>query len=136
MIDGFAAPEFCQNFRLLVGALRRNKQGYGLADYFFGFVTKESFGARIPGGNNSVEILSYNRIVTRLNDRREPPRCLISPLPFSDIERDSDHLDGYAVLVIQAARGSMKPTPLTVCPLDSVFDINISFFSDRVVLLL
>ncbi len=80
MLDSLARPNARENVGLLLQAVRWNDQGDVPADRFCRGITEHPLGGVVPGGNNAVQGLTDDRIVRRLNDRREPGRNFLAPV--------------------------------------------------------
>src|SRR6516162_1029192 len=72
MVDRLAAPNLPQNFRFLLMPIRWNQGKNRFSDDLFSLVSKDAFGAQVPIGDDSVQVLCHNGIVRRLDDSRQP----------------------------------------------------------------
>src|SRR6516162_11134269 len=63
---------------LLALPVFRNQNCNGFTNRLFGSVAEDTLGTPIPACDNAVEVLAYNRIVTGLDDRRQPAQLLFA----------------------------------------------------------
>ena len=68
MLDRFALPGLGEDAVLFLPPVRRNDQAEVLADGFRGRIAEEGFGGGIPGCDDSVEGLAYDRIIRGRDD--------------------------------------------------------------------
>src|SRR5258708_31497569 len=80
MLDSLARPNAREDPGLLLQAVRWNDRGDLPAIRFGGGIPDHRLGGVVPGGNNAVQGLTDDRIVGRLNDRREPGRNFLAPV--------------------------------------------------------
>ncbi len=80
---------------LLTLAARRQEEGDRAAHHFRHGVAEEAFGAGVPRVDIAAEILADDRIVGRLDDRRQRRLGFIGPLPLGDVADVAldDHAD-------------------------------------------
>src|SRR6516164_8552343 len=63
---------------LLALPVFRNQNCNGFTNRLFGSVAEDTLGTPIPACDNAVEVLAYNRVVTGLNNRRQPAQSLFT----------------------------------------------------------
>src|SRR5258706_10146185 len=73
MIDLLAAAQARDDLVFLRLTVGWNDPADGLADHLRGGVAEDALSRSIPGLNDAVQILADDRIVARLDDRREAP---------------------------------------------------------------
>jgi hypothetical protein len=56
----------------------RNYNRDRLPDYFVGRVTEEALCAFVPASDDAIEVLAYDRIITRLDNGRKPVKLLLT----------------------------------------------------------
>src|SRR6202044_402481 len=77
MVDAFSSPDARENRPLFVLPVLWNDNRDGLADGLSGGVAEDTLRASIPTGDNAVEVLADNRIVTGLDNRCQPTQLLL-----------------------------------------------------------
>ena len=85
MIEAFAAPDAREDLLFLVLAIRWNQSDDRRADHFVGGVSEDALGPEIPTGDDTVQILSDDRIVGRGDDRRQPVRSDVGQMPIGHV---------------------------------------------------
>src|SRR5580693_7047031 len=75
---------------MLVKAVRRIQDRDRLADGFERCMVEELLGCTIPTDDNTVEVLTYDRVVGRVDDRSEPGPLFFVVSTLADID-ESDH---------------------------------------------
>ena len=68
MVDALAAPYAFENDILFMVVLRRDQDGYRLADDLFSEVAVDTLCALVPARDDSIEILTYYRVIAKLDD--------------------------------------------------------------------
>ena len=99
MFDLFTAPYFIQDRLFVLVQLRRNDQRDWLADDFFGFISEQFFGAAVPAGNCSVQVLAGNGIIGRFHDRGQAERIFLQLLFLRDVSNNLRRAYDPALLV-------------------------------------
>jgi hypothetical protein len=78
MIDPLSLPDTGQNHAFFVEPVLWNNQGDGLANRLFCRVVEEALRTPIPAGDDAVQVLAYNRIITGLDDGANPAQALFT----------------------------------------------------------
>src|SRR6202040_3068157 len=78
VVDPLSPPDTRENLTFFIVAVFRNNNRDRLANCFFGCVAEDALCAFIPAYDNAIEILAYDYVIARLNDRRNPPQSLFS----------------------------------------------------------
>src|SRR6478672_9298017 len=76
--DPLSPPDARENLTFFIVAVFRNNNRDRLANCFFGCVAEDALCAFIPAYNNAIEILAYDYVIARLNDRRNPTQSLFT----------------------------------------------------------
>src|SRR6185369_206605 len=71
MVNPIAAADALQDFRFFLEMIRRNENGYRLADNLLRSISKDPLRTAIPARNDAIQILADDRIVRRFDDGRE-----------------------------------------------------------------
>ena len=78
MIDPLSSPEAGQNHAFFVKAVLWNDHGDGLANRLFRSVVEEALRTLIPAGDDAVQVLAYNRVITLLDDGANPAQAFFT----------------------------------------------------------
>jgi hypothetical protein len=78
MIDPLSSPEAGQNRALFIKPVLWNDYSDGLANRLVRRVVEEALRTSIPAGDDAVQVLAYNRVVTRLDDGANPAQSLLA----------------------------------------------------------
>src|SRR5579859_1200074 len=90
VLDPLAAPDPLQDLRLFALPVIGNDHGDGFADYFFGQISKQTFGARIPADDDAAQIHADDRVVGGFHDAGELPAGLLAAALLGNVEQRSD----------------------------------------------
>jgi hypothetical protein len=101
MIDAVAAPYAFEKGVLFMVALRRDQDGYRLADDLFSQVAVDTLCAPVPACDDAIEALTYYCVIAKLDDgskQRALTRLTIGdvslPLQFLLKDTDAPHENG------------------------------------------
>ena len=78
VVDPLSTSDTRQNLTFFVVAVFRNNNRDRLANCFFSSVAEDALCAFIPAYDNAIEILAYDYVIARLNDRRNPTQSLFT----------------------------------------------------------
>src|SRR5262245_62803252 len=78
LLDPLAAPHTFKDRRLLIAPVQRNQNGDGLADDLLARIAIYPFRALVPACDDAIEVLAYDCIITRLDNRSEPSGLLLA----------------------------------------------------------
>ena len=90
MLDARARPDTLQDLRFFTFEMIGNDRGDRLADHFFGGISKQSLGARVPTDDTSVEILADDGVVGGFHDTGELPARLFTAALIGCVEERGD----------------------------------------------
>src|SRR5215467_11626599 len=76
MIDAVTAPDTLMNYVLLAFALPRDQDSRRLADDLFSQIAEEPLRTLVPTGDDAIEVLAYNCVITELDNGGEPAELL------------------------------------------------------------
>ena len=97
------------------------RSGDRLADDFAGGVAEQPLRTSVPGGDDAVEILADDRVVRRLDDRRQLGGEVLRALPLGDIDEHVDRAEQHAKLVAKGCRVSEEENPCAIRPFGDRF---------------
>ena len=90
-----AASKSHEEARLLVDPVGRDEEKDGGSDHLGRGKAEERFGTAVPARHDAVQVFADDRVLRRLDDRREPPRDrgdalgrLLGPRVVGDVARD------------------------------------------------
>ena len=90
VFDARAGPDATQDLRFLAPEMIGNDRGDRLADHFFGGISEQALGARIPADDASVEILADDGVVGGFYDAGELPARLFAAALIGDVKERGD----------------------------------------------
>ena len=90
MIDSFAAPDAGRGSPSPLLAIRWNQSHDRRADHFVGGVSEDALRTEIPTGDDTVQILSDDRIVGRGDDGRQPARSDFGQMALGHVAKAPD----------------------------------------------
>src|SRR6516164_2265573 len=76
--DALSAPNSLTNGAFFMLSVWGDQNRDRFADRFFGRITEHSHCALVPTGNDGVEGLADDSVITRLDNGREPPKTLFA----------------------------------------------------------
>src|SRR4051812_46115630 len=100
MIDPLAEAKLFQNKVFCIVTIRWNDYSYRFADGLTGRILEQTLSAAIPRFDNAVEVLNYNRILCRFDDRCEQPLCFLGSSTFSNLAKHQNNSNHCSTLVL------------------------------------
>src|SRR5690348_9286298 len=97
MVDTLPAPDTRQNLGCLVKAVRWMQDRNWPADDFFRSIAEEPLRSVVPSNDDPVEILTYDHVISRVDDHRKPGPLFLVALALADVDK-GDHGTGDDVV--------------------------------------
>src|SRR5678816_4408522 len=99
MVNPLASLDSVKNLLFFLNAIGRKEHPDGPADDFLRLVTKGAFGAKVPAGDDGMEILADDRVVGGVdNCRKQAAQLCIAPL-VADIASDLRSANDTAAVI-------------------------------------
>jgi len=108
VLDALAAPHTFKDRRFLIGPFQRNQNGDMLADDLLARVAVYPFRALVPACDDAIEVLAYDCVITRLDNRSEPAGPLLAFAQRSFDLTSLNKISGLSGKHIQEPQGSFR----------------------------
>src|SRR4051812_48291214 len=89
MLDALTPPYAIKNGGFFTLPVGRNQKCDGLADDFFGRIAKDALRTIVPTGDDAIQVLRDDCVITGLDDCREPLCHLRAAPAFGDVPREA-----------------------------------------------
>ena len=132
VLDARAGPDALQDLRFFALEMIGNDRGDRLADHFFGGISEQSLGARIPADDHAVEVLADDGVVGQFHDAGELPARLFAAALIGDVKERGDPAFDIPGGVEFGPVGDGEPADAAARKFQVAFEIDRLALQDRI----